>query len=97
MRAHGLACQPAMEIASNEVIKRAVELGAGIGLMSRAVVRREIDAGHLRALVLAEARRLSRPLYIAYHRRRQDSPLIQAVVAVAARLAKHRGERRPRR
>jgi DNA-binding transcriptional LysR family regulator len=77
---------------SNEVIKRAVEIGSGVGVLSQAVVRREVQAGHLRALRLREPG-FSRTLYLTYHRIRERSPLIQAVVAVAADLAKRRARR----
>src|SRR5262249_30833161 len=78
----GLKIQPAMEIASNEVIKRVVEMGNGVSLMSAAVVRREVEGGHLRALGM-RGERLTRPIHLVYHRERRHSPLIQAVVTVA--------------
>ncbi|HKW94041.1 MAG TPA: LysR family transcriptional regulator [Methylomirabilota bacterium] len=82
LRAHGVSCEPALEIASNEVIKRAVEMGAGIAIMSRAVVRRDVQAGYLWALRLREPG-FSRTLHLAYHRMRADSPLIRAVVEIS--------------
>ena len=87
-----------MQIASNEVIKRAVEIGNGVSLMSRAVISREIESGHLHAVALRE-RGFSRTLHLAYHRQRQQSVLIQTVLSVAAALrvgksaAHHRGAR----
>jgi DNA-binding transcriptional LysR family regulator len=81
--------QAGLEIGSNEVITRAVEIGSGVGILSRALVRQEVQAGHLRALRVRE-RGFSRPLYLAYHRMREQSPLIQAVVKVAGDLRKHR-------
>jgi len=83
----GVEVRPAMEIGSNEVIKRAVEMGNGVSLMSAAIVRREVEAGHLRALGVRDER-LVRNIYLVYHRERRDSPLIHAVLAVA------RGRRR---
>jgi aminoethylphosphonate catabolism LysR family transcriptional regulator len=83
----GLRVQPAMEIASNEVIKRIVEMGNGVSLMSAAIVRREVDGGHLHALGMI-GERLTRPIHLVYHRERRDSPLIRAVVTVA-RVPKH--------
>jgi DNA-binding transcriptional LysR family regulator len=79
-----------MEIGSNEVIKRAVEMGNGVSLMSAAVVRPEVETGRLRALGVRDER-LVRNIYLVYHRERRDSPLIHAVLAVA------RGRRRGRR
>ncbi len=78
----GVGVQPTMEIASNEVIKRAVEMGNGVSLMSAAVVRRDVEAGHLHALGLA-GEPLVRTIYLVYHRERRDSPLIHAVLSVA--------------
>ena len=98
LRHHGVQCQAAMQIASNEVIKRAVEIGNGVSLMSRAVISREIESGHLHAVALRE-RGFSRTLHLAYHRQRQQSVLIQTVLSVAAALrvgksaAHHRGAR----
>ena len=92
LRAHGVRYEPVLEIGSNEVIKRAVEIGSGVGVLSQAVVRREVQGGHLRALRVREPG-FSRTLYLAYHRMRERSPLIQAVVQVAANLSKRRGRR----
>ena len=91
----GVDVRPAMEIASNEVIKRAVEMGNGVSLMSAAIVRREVEAGRLRALGVRDER-LVRNIYLVYHRERRDSPLIHAVLAVAHGLRQRR-RRRPSR
>lgn len=91
LRAHGVRCEPILEISSNEVIKRAVEIGSGIGVLSQAVVAREVRAGYLRALRVRE-RGFSRTLSLAYHRIREESPLIHAVLEVAA-ATRHRGRR----
>jgi DNA-binding transcriptional LysR family regulator len=87
MRALGVRCRVAMEISSNEVIKRAVELGNGVSVMSRALVRREVEAGYLRALTLREPG-FSRTMHLACHRQREHSPLVQAVRAVALGLTR---------
>jgi hypothetical protein len=52
---------------------------------TQSVVAREVRAGYLRALRVRE-RGFSRTLSLAYHHMRERSPLIQAVVEVAARL-----------
>ena len=84
----GAEARPAMEIASNEAIKSAVEMGNGVGLMSAAIVRREVDAGHLHALDVSDAR-LVRNIYLVHHRQRSDSPLIQALLKTARSLRHH--------
>jgi len=87
LRAHGISYEPVLEIGSNEVIKRAVEIGSGIGVLSQAVVSREVRAGYLWALRVQEPG-FSRTLNLAYHRMRERSPLIRAVVDVAGALSK---------
>jgi DNA-binding transcriptional LysR family regulator len=41
-----------MEVASTEAIKRAVEIGAGVGILAASVVRRDVRGGYLRMLRL---------------------------------------------
>jgi DNA-binding transcriptional LysR family regulator len=90
----GVRYRPVMEIASNELIKRAVELGMGIAILSAAVVEREVKYGILRAVSITD-KRFIRPLYVAFHRERASMPAIQALVGLAREF---RGEaRRPRR
>jgi DNA-binding transcriptional LysR family regulator len=86
----GTGARPSMEIASNEVIKRAVEMGNGVSFMSAAIVRREVEAGLLRALPV-RGERLVRNIYLVYHRERRQSPLINALLTVSREL---RGRRR---
>jgi DNA-binding transcriptional LysR family regulator len=85
----------AMELGSNDAIKRAVELGAGVGIVSHEVVRTEAKAGALRALTIRERGFVHR-IDLIHHKDRAGSPLIAAVrevaTTVAARLAA-----RPRR
>lgn len=71
-----------MELGSNEAIKRAVELGAGIGIVSREVVRTELEAGTLRALAIRE-RGFVHQIDLIHHKDRAGSPLIAAVLDVA--------------
>lgn len=81
----GAGVRPVMEIASNEVIKRAVELGNGVSLMSAAIVRHEVAAGRLRAIGV-RGERLARNIYLVCHRERRESPLVQALLAAARRV-----------
>ena len=71
-----------MELGSNDAIKRAVELGAGIGIVSREVARTELAAGTLHALAIRE-RGFVHPIDLIHHRDRAGSPLIAAVLEVA--------------
>ena len=70
-------------------LKRAVELGAGIGIVSREVVRTELAAGTLHALAIRE-RGFVHPIDLIYHRDRAGSPLIAAVLEVARKVVSSR-------
>jgi LysR family transcriptional regulator, low CO2-responsive transcriptional regulator len=80
----------AMELGSNDAIKRAVELGTGVGIVSHEVARTEVRTGALRALSIRERGFVHR-LDLVHHRDRGASPLIAAVLEVARTL---RGRRR---
>jgi aminoethylphosphonate catabolism LysR family transcriptional regulator len=86
MAAEGLAPRVTMELGSNEAIKRTVELGNGMTLISAAIVTREVEAGRLAMLRIREPG-LVRRFYLVYHRERRDSPLIRAVLEVARETA----------
>jgi DNA-binding transcriptional LysR family regulator len=76
----------AMELGSNDAIKRAVELGAGVGIVSQEVVRTEAQAGALRALTIRERGFVHR-IDLIYHKDRAGSPLIAAVREMAAAVS----------
>ena len=73
-----------MELGSNDAIKRAVEMGAGVGIVSREVVRTELAAGTLHAVTIRE-RGFVHPIDLIHHKDRAGSPLIAAVLDVARR------------
>jgi DNA-binding transcriptional LysR family regulator len=83
----GIRWRLAMEIASNEVIKQAVEMGAGIAILSVVVITREVQDGRLCGIRIRD-REFVRPLHLAFHRERADSPVIHAFVALARELRK---------
>ena len=82
----------ALELGSNDAIKRAVELGAGVGIVSQEVVRTEARTGVLHALTIRERGFVHR-LDLVYHEDRDASPLIAAVRDVAASLSTRRHRR----
>jgi len=82
MAAEGIALRVTMELGSNEAIKRAVELGSGVTLISRVIVQREAEAGRL-VMLKVRGRGLVRRFYLAYHRERQESRLIRALLEIA--------------
>jgi DNA-binding transcriptional LysR family regulator len=71
-----------MELGSNDAIKRVVEQGAGVGIVSREVVRTEVETGTLHAIAIRE-RGFVHQIDLVYHRDRAASPLIAAVLEVA--------------
>ncbi len=79
----GIRPRVTMELGSNEAIKRAVEMGMGVSVLSGAIVKREAEAGLVRALRLREEG-LTRQFQIIIHRERQRSRLIGAFLEVAA-------------
>ncbi len=66
-----------MELGNIEAIKKAVEAGLGISVMSRCAVAYEVETGRLCALTLADVP-LRRHLYLVWCRGRDFSPLIEA-------------------
>jgi aminoethylphosphonate catabolism LysR family transcriptional regulator len=90
MAAAGVDLHVTMELGSNEAIKRTVETGNGLTLISAAVVHREVAAGYL-ALVRIRERGFVRRYYLGYHRERRESPLIRAVLEVAREAFRRAG------
>ncbi len=79
LRRAGIDLRTVVEVESTEAVKQAVEAGGGIGLLATAVVRRDVAGGYLRALRVRGGD-FTLTLSLAYHRERQSSPLIRAVI-----------------
>jgi LysR family transcriptional regulator, transcriptional activator of the cysJI operon len=71
----------AMEVGSNEAIKRAVEGNLGLAFFPPSVVDAEIKEGVLKALNISEGR-LALSFNVIYHREKRSSPLIRAFIEV---------------
>ena len=71
----------AMEVGSNEAIKRAVESKVGLAFFPLSVVEAEIKEGTFKALKVSSTR-LSLSFYTIYHREKRASPLIRAFIEV---------------
>ena len=78
----GVRPRIAMEIDSNEAIKRGIEAGLGVGILSGAIVHREARDGTLR-VIRVRGRPPKRVIHLAYHVERRDSPLLHAVLRTA--------------
>jgi DNA-binding transcriptional LysR family regulator len=87
LRQAGIRPRVSMELGSNEAIKRAVEMGMGVSVLSATIIKREAEAGLLRILRIRE-KGLTRQFQIIIHRERERSRLIAAFLEVAAEAAR---------
>lgn len=78
---HNLEPHVSLELASNEAIKKFVENGVGISLMSRTFVAREQALGTLVAIPL-KGITLTRELGLIHHRDKYLDPVMQAFLKV---------------
>jgi DNA-binding transcriptional LysR family regulator len=67
LKAHGAAVDVVLEFDNIENIKQAIEISAGVALLPAPALKRDVDAGTLAAVPLADAK-LSRPLGIIHRR-----------------------------
>jgi DNA-binding transcriptional LysR family regulator len=76
---HGLNVKIPMELTSNRAIKRAVEHGLGIALISRKVVQEEIDERRLVALSLGDSA-MKRKFFLIHHKDKYISESLQRLM-----------------
>jgi DNA-binding transcriptional LysR family regulator len=74
--AHNISVKIPLEISSNRAIKRAVEEGIGIALISRKVANEQIQAGRLKAIPISDAS-MYRKFYIVHHKDKYISETLQ--------------------
>jgi len=84
----GLSLKVAMDLASNEAIKKAVENGLGISIISRYVVQKEVDQGLLRMVPFAKEK-IMRKFFIIYHEDKYLSSTLRAFLKIASELTSH--------
>ena len=68
-----------MELSSNRAIKRAVEEGLGIALLSLKVAKEEIDAQRLTAIPLVD-RSMKRNFFVIHHKEKYISESLQRLI-----------------
>ncbi len=68
-----------LELSSNRAIKKAVEDGLGVALISRKVADKEIQAGKLVPIPLSD-RSIKRRFYMVYHRDKYISEILQGLI-----------------
>jgi len=70
-----------LELSSNRAIKKAVEGGTGIALISRKVADEEIQRGKLKAIPLAD-RSIKRKFYMIHHKDKYISGPLQSLITM---------------
>jgi DNA-binding transcriptional LysR family regulator len=83
----GVKPEVVMELGNIEAVKKAVEAGLGISIMSRSAALGEVEAGRLRFLRVLELN-LQRDVNLVYHK---DKHFSSALSAFWAFLAEHHG------
>jgi DNA-binding transcriptional LysR family regulator len=79
LRQHRAAVEIALEFDNIENIKKAIEIGAGLAILPEPTLRREVEAGSLRAVQLAGCQ-LVRPLGIIHRRHHSLSSAAQGFI-----------------
>lgn len=83
---HGVSIFLTLELSNNEAIKRAVEQGIGLSLISENVAREEIRRGTLKAISLADPS-LTRQFYMIHHKDKYLSQPLQMLIDMTYRWA----------
>jgi DNA-binding transcriptional LysR family regulator len=83
---HGISVRIPMELSSNRAIKRAVEHGIGIALISRKVAQEEIESRRLVALSLGDPA-LKRQFFLVHHRDKYVSESLQRLMDMVFKWA----------
>jgi DNA-binding transcriptional LysR family regulator len=86
LQRHGVSVRVPMELSSNRAIKRAVQHGIGIALVSRKVAEEEIEQRRLTAIHLADLT-LRRKFYLIYHQEKYISDTLQRFMDMVAQWA----------
>jgi DNA-binding transcriptional LysR family regulator len=86
IRKNNLFVSVTLELSNNEAIKRAVEQGLGLSLISKNVVREEIERKKLKPIPLADPT-LKRKFYLIYHKDKYLSQPFQMFVQMVNQWA----------
>ena len=79
MDKNNMAVTSSLELSSNRAIKRAVESGLGIALISRKVAEEEIQSGRLATIPVPDLS-INRKFYLVYHKEKFISDLLQGFI-----------------
>jgi DNA-binding transcriptional LysR family regulator len=83
---HGISIRIPMEVSSNRAIKRAVEHGIGIALISRRVAKEEIEQQRLIAVSVADPA-MKRKFFLVHHRGKYISDSLQRLMDMVFKWA----------
>jgi len=83
---HTITVSIPMELTSNRAIKRAVEHGIGIALISQKVAEEEIEEKRLRAIPMADPS-FKRKFYLIHHKEKYISESLQRLMDMVAQWA----------
>ena len=83
---HGIRVKIPMELTSNRAIKRAVEHGLGIALISRKVAQEEIEGRRLAALSLNDSA-MNRQFFLVHHKDKYISESLQRLIDMVFKWA----------
>jgi DNA-binding transcriptional LysR family regulator len=78
-----VSVETVMELGSNEAIKKSVEAGLGISIISNNVVKLENDQSRIKILHFSNNRDIKRHFYIIYHKDKYLSNLLKTFLQVA--------------
>jgi len=87
-RRNNLSVSISLELSNNEAIKRAVEEGIGLSLISEHVVNEEVKEKRLKSIPLADPA-LKRKFYLIYHREKYLSRPFQLFIQMVNQWASH--------
>ncbi|UCF92819.1 MAG: hypothetical protein JSW39_01290, partial [Desulfobacterales bacterium] len=91
IRSYGLSITIPLELSSNRAIKRAVEAGIGIALLSLKVAHDEIQARRLTALPLSEPS-MKRKFFMVHHKEKYISESLQRLIDMVFKFAQDHAE-----
>lgn len=86
IRKHNISVSIPLELSNNEAIKKAVEGGSGIALISRKVASEEIQTGKLKAIPLSD-RSMKRKFYMVYHKDKYFSEPLKSLIEMVYQWA----------
>ncbi len=87
LRRQHVALDVVMELGSNEAIKRAVEKGLGVSVISANAIKRELKAGLLKAIRLP-GESAKRNFYVIYHKDKYLSNILKCFLQTVAEYVK---------